>query len=222
MNFTEFNHISHIIIGTIAFIGGIVALSVEKGSKTHRIGGRIFFLGMCYAAISTIGFIVEEFIPLAVLMSVSTIYLLISSITSLKYKKNYSRVVDKTIVIIPFILFVFVSIQFIRILPEVSLGTFGRLLFAITFAILLFRDLKLIKNRPSSGLFFIKRHAFRMILAFGFAVMAVLRIGVKLDFLGIAFTTVLPLLLSLIAAYYVEQNIIKFVPNENKTFANNA
>lgn len=212
MDFNEFNHISHAVVGSIAFTGGIVALSTKKGSKTHKIGGKVFVFGMLYAAISTIGFMMEEFRPLAILMSVSTIYFMASSITALRHKKKYSRVVDTILTLVPLLLFVSTSLQFIRNLPEMSLGTLARLLFATTFALVLFRDIKRIRRRPTEDLFFLKRHAFRMILAFGFAIMAVLRIGVKLDFLGLAFTTFLPMLLALLAAFYVERNLVKLLP----------
>lgn len=215
MEFHQFNHLSHIIIGTIAFIGGIVALGTKKGSRFHIIGGRAFVLGMLYTAISTIGFMLVEFLPLAVFMSVATVYLLISALSALRYKKKYSRIIDTAIIIFPILLCVFASIQFIRILPEISLGTFARLLFALTFLIVVIRDIKLIRSRPTDHLFFLKRHAFRMILAFGFAVMAVLRIGIKVDFLGLEFTTFFPLLLSLVAALYVEKHIEKVLPSKN-------
>jgi hypothetical protein len=114
-------------------------------------------------------------------------------------------------ILVPLVLFLFTSVQFVKILPEMSLGTFSRLLFAITFGILLYRDIRLIKNRPDEEVFYIKRHAFRMILAFGFALMAFLRIGIKFDFLGLAFTTFFPLLMSLITAFYVEQNISRIL-----------
>jgi len=214
MNFIEFNHLSHIIIGTMGFIGGIVALSTKKGSKVHIRSGRVFVLGMFYAVASTIVFMVEQVLPLALLMSIATSYLLVSSIVSLRYRKKYSRLIDKILVIVPFLLFLFTSLQFILILPEISLGTFARLLFSITFAILLFRDIKLIRSRPNEHIYFVKRHAFRMILTFGFAVMAVLRIGVKVDFLGLEFSTFTPLLLALIAAFYMERNISKIYPNK--------
>tara|TARA_R110002051_G_C8566977_1_gene475175 strand:- start:46 stop:693 length:648 start_codon:yes stop_codon:yes gene_type:complete len=214
MDFNEFNHLSHIVIGTIAFIGGIVALSTKKGSRIHKTGGKVFVLGMFYSVISTVVFMTEEFLPLAVLMSVATVYLLISSISALRYKNKYSKTVDTILVIFPVLLFIFTFIQFVRILPEISLGTFARLLFSLTFAIVLLRDIKLIKNRPNEHIYFLKRHSFRMILAFGFAVMAILRIGVKIEFLGLAFTTFTPLLLALLAAFYAERNISKFLPNK--------
>ena len=101
--------------------------------------------------------------------------------------------------------------RFISVLPEISIETITPLLMALTFATLIFRDFKLLKNRPTEHLFFLKRHAFRMILAFGFAVMAVLRIGIKMDLFGLELTVFLPLLLSLIAAFYAERNITKIL-----------
>lgn len=211
MDFSQLNHVFHTIIGSLAFLGGIIALSTKKGSHAHKVGGRIFAFGMLYAAISTIGFMFEEFLPLAILMSISTVYLVISSIAALWHRKKYVKVIDNIMIIVPLILCLFTSVQFIKILPEISQGALGRLSFAITFGILLYRDIRLIKNRPDEEVFYIKRHAFRMILAFGFALMAFLRIGVKLDFLGLAFTTFFPLLISLIAAFYVERNILKIL-----------
>ncbi len=212
MDLNEFNHISHTIIGTIAFIGGIIALSAKKGSITHKVGGKIFVIGMLYASVSIVGFMIEEFRPLAILMSVATLYFITSSISALRYKKKHAKTIDKCLIILPFLLFVFTAMQFIRALPEISLGTAARFLFASIFALMLYRDIKLIKNRSTEHLFYLKRHAFRMILAFGFAIMAVLRIGIKLDFLGLAFTTLLPLLLALIVAFIVERNLTKLLP----------
>ena len=217
MDFNEFNHLSHIIIGSLAFIGGIVALATKKGSRTHKISGRVFALSMLYAVITTIAFMFEEFLPLAMVLSGATVYLLISSITALRSKRKYSRTIDIVIVIIPILFFAFTSMHFIRILPEVSIGTLARLLFSITFGILIYQDIKCIRSRPTDHLYFIKRHSFRMILAFGFAIMAVLRIGVKVDFLGLGSTTFFPLLLSLIAAFYVQRNINRFLIYRNES-----
>ena len=207
MDFYELNARAHVIIGSIAFLGGAVALFSKKGSKMHRASGSLFVLGMLYAALSTIVFMMEEFLPLAVLMSLATVYLLFSALSALHHNNRFTRAIDASLIILPVILFTFAFMQFIRILPVFSVGTLARLLFAVTFAILIYRDVRLIRNRPADHLFYIRRHAFRMILAFGFAVMAVVRIGIKIDLLGLEFATFFPLLLALIAASYAERNI---------------
>lgn len=209
MDFSQLIHVTHTIIGFLAFIGGIIALSTKKGSITHKIGGRIFALGMLYEALSTISFMFEEFLPLAILMSITTVYLIISSVAALWHRNKYVKGVNTILILVPLILCLFSTVQFVNILPELSLGTFSRLLFVITFGILLYQDASLLKSRPDKEEFYTKRHSFRMILAFGFALMAFLRIGIKFDLLGLAFTTSFPLLMSLIAAFYVENNIGK-------------
>ncbi len=204
---SNFSYLSHTLIGSIAFLGGIIALSSKKGSKIHKIGGRVFFFGMLYAALSIVKFMIDDFRPLAILLSVASIYCMVTSISALRYKRKYSKLIDTIFIIFPILLFTFASMQLVRILPEISLGTLARLLFSFTFALLIVRDYKRLKSNPKEHIFYIKRHAFRMILAFGFAVMAVLRIGVKLDVVDLEFSVVLPILLALFSAFYVGKNI---------------
>ena len=211
MDLFELNRIAHVIIGSFAFGGGIIALSTKKGSKIHKTGGWIFVFGMFYSAISTIIFMMEEFLPLAVLMGFATVYLLMSSIAALRHTRKSSYIIDRTILLIPILLFAFSFLQFVRILPEISLGAATRLLFALTFGILILKDIKLFRSKPEDHLFYVKRHAFRMILTFGFAVMAIIRIGIKIDFISLEMSTFAPLLVSLIVAFFVEKNIHKFL-----------
>lgn len=74
-------HKSHAIIGTIAFIGGITAFFTEKGSKIHIIAGCTFAIGMLYSAVTVAYFMVEDFRPLAIVLSLATIYFTLSSIS---------------------------------------------------------------------------------------------------------------------------------------------
>ncbi|WP_298904193.1 hypothetical protein [uncultured Psychroserpens sp.] len=207
----DFTQWSHTIIGSIAFLGGIIALVTKKGSRFHIIGGRVFFFGMLYASLSIVKFMIEEFRPLAILLSVATIYCMLTSISALRHKRKYSKLIDTILIIFPIILFAFATFQLILILSKISLGTLARLLFSFTFALMVFRDFKRLKSNDKNHLFFIKRHAFRMILAFGFAVMAVLRIAVKFDFIDLEFSVAIPMLIALISAFYVEKKIEKLL-----------
>lgn len=212
---SDFLHWSHTIIGTIGFIGGIVALSSKKGSKLHKIGGRVFFFGMLYSALSIVEFMIEEFRPLAILLSVATVYFLVTSITALRHKRKYSKLVDTIFIVLPVLMFAFTTMMFVAILPEISFGTLARFLFSFTFCLMIIRDIKRIRNKTEDRLYYIKRHAFRMILAFGFAVMAVLRIGVKLEFIDLELTVVIPMVLALFFGFYIERNIKKYSNNYN-------
>lgn len=150
---------------------------------------------------------IEELLPLAIVMSFSTPYLLISSLSAIRFRKKLASIRDTGLVLIPSLLFLVATRQLINVLPEFSLGLLARLLFVITFGLLIVRDIQRIRTRPTELVFFVKRHVFRMILVFGFALMAVLRIGVKIDFLGLAFTTFMPLLGALIVVFSVERRI---------------
>lgn len=206
-----FTYFSHTIIGSIAFIGGITALSTKKGSKIHKTGGWIFFFGMLYAALSIIEFMIEELRPLAILLSVATIYFMVTSITALRHQKKYSKLVDTIFIIFPILMFAFTTLMFVAILPEISFGTLARFLFSFTFGLMLIRDIKRLRKMSKDHLFFIKRHAFRMIIAFGFAIMAVLRVGIKIDVIDLELTVVIPMLFALLFGFYIERNIEKWL-----------
>lgn len=207
----KFTHISHTIVGTFAFAGGLLALLARKGGRYHRIGGQIFFYGMLYASISVAVLMFEEFLPLAVVMSLATVYYLVTAVMAARTSRRPPLAIHYALMAIPSLLAAFVLLQFLRIMPEVSLASFGRFLFAFVLALAVREDVRMIREPSLSYTFYIRRHASHMIMAMAFAVMAVLRVGIKFDFFGLAFTTVAPLMLGLLAMWYVRTNIHRFV-----------
>ncbi|MBO6798371.1 DUF2306 domain-containing protein [Maricaulis sp.] len=71
----------HIITGTLALAGGVLALVAPKGRHWHRQGGRIFFWAMLVSAMSgsLLGLLEPERLLITALAGVLTLYLLLSS-----------------------------------------------------------------------------------------------------------------------------------------------
>lgn len=214
----KFTHLSHTIIGTIAFAGGLMALLAHKGGRYHRIGGQVFVYGMLYASVSVAVLMFEEFLPLAIVMSLATVYYLVTAVIAAKTARRPPLFIHYALMAIPALLAAFALFQFLRIMPEVSLGSFGRLLLASVLALAVKEDVYMIRERSPGYLFYIRRHASHMVMAMAFAVMAVLRVGIKFDFFGLAFTTVAPLALGLLAMWYVRANISRFVKVKKPDF----
>lgn len=196
---------SHVIIGSVGFIAGIVALTTKKGSSIHKRSGWIFVFGISVAVITTGIFMMDEFLPLAIVMSVASVYLMTSSITSIRHQSSTSRMIDSMIIILPIALTVFPAFRLITSLPDITLVSVGQLMISSIFGFCLYYDIKLMINRPTKRNYWIGRHLYRMILAFGFGLMAILRIGVKVEFLDLEITVISPLIFSLLLAYYFKR-----------------
>lgn len=198
------SYLLHVGFGFLAVAGAITALSVRKGSRLHKKGGWVFVVPMVVAAITALVFEIEfdEPRPLVVIMSVATIYLLATSVLSLRNGSRFARLAEKLLVIIPLILFALSVAFLVRSIHSVSLANIpGPILYAGVFLALVIGDIRLILSRPTDRVSWIKRHLFRMLLAFAFAIRALFAIGIETG-LPFEFVVTAPLVLALIATWY--------------------
>ena len=197
----------HAGFGFLAVAGAVTALSVRKGSPLHRKGGWIFVVPMVVAAATALIFELEfdEPRPLAVIMSVATLYLLATSVLSLRNGWQYAPIVEKLLIVVPIALFAISAMILYRSIQSASITQIpGPTLYASVFLSLLVGDLRLMLNRPTDRLRWIKRHFFRMLLAFAFAIRAVFSFVFDT---GLPFEVIVtaPLVLALGATWYFFQ-----------------
>lgn len=198
------SYFAHIVFGVLAVAGAVTALSVRKGSPLHKKAGWIFVLPMVLAASTALILEVEfdEPRPLVVVMSAATLYLLTTSVLALRNGWRYAPAIEKVIVIVPAILFLFSTLAILRgVASAALLQVPGPMLYAGVFLSLVIGDIRLMRTRPSERLYWVKRHLFRMLLAFAFAIRALFAIGIETGLpFGVVVTT--PLLLALGATWY--------------------
>ncbi|WP_237066077.1 hypothetical protein [Microbulbifer guangxiensis] len=199
--FDPFSYFIHVVLGFIAFAAGIVALSTKKGTTIHIQAGKIFSYLILIVAISTIVFLFHEFLPLVLVMIVATFYLVPSGINAIGNNAKHALLWDKLLTLIPLLLFIFTAMQFVRFLSIEGAPIAGPFLLASTFGFILYQDLALWKTRDRERFYWVRRHMIRMILAFTFAAMAVVRLGIDFG-LTLEQTVIYPLLIAWVCIAY--------------------
>lgn len=198
------SYFAHAGFGILAVAGAITALSARKGSALHKKGGWIFAVPMVIAALTALVFEVEfdEPRPLVVIMSVATLYLLATSILSLRNGWRYAPIIEKLLIVVPIALFAVSAMFVYRGIQSGALAQIpGPTLYAGVFLSLFIGDFRLMLSRPTARLRWVKRHLFRMLLAFAFAIRALFSLGIET---GLPFEVVVtaPIVLALGATWY--------------------
>lgn len=188
-------YVLHVALGFIAFFAGIVAISSRKGNQRHVLTGKVFSYLMVVVAITTLVFAVDKLLPLAVLLAVGVMYMVPSAVNAFHQDRQYAVIWDRILIVIPLLIFTFAAMQVIRSLTSAAAPLVGPMLMASTFAFLLVEDLLLFRKVERDRSFWIRRHMVRMILAFTFAAMAVLRIGIGVG-LTLEQTVIYPILIA--------------------------
>lgn len=199
----------HVGFGFLAVAGALTALSARKGSPLHKRAGWIFVVPMIVAALTALIFEAEfdRPRPLAVLAAVATVYLLATSLLSLRNGWRYTPIFEKFLVVVPIGLFAITAMVLFRsIQTDLSGPVLGPTLHGGIFLALLVGDFRLFSNRPLDRLRWIKRHLFRMLLAVAFAIRAVFSFGIEVGVpFEVVFTT--PLVAALLATWYFFQKL---------------
>lgn len=204
------NNLLHTIVGSIALVGGVIALITVKGSDNHKKGGKVFAWLIVLSAISSFYPTITKFNeigPVAIVMAVATIYLVVTSIIAIRHQQSHSLVREKFLILIPLFLAAMPLRFVIRAIKTSNYEIFmGPLVLLTLFLYCLITDIMVIRNRNRSKDFWLKRHLTRMIFAFSFGVMALVRIGI--DF-GITFemSLVLPLLAALLIILFFRRRV---------------
>jgi len=191
----------HIVFGAVAYSAGIAAIWSTKGSRTHVRAGRLFSIGMSVASITALVFMVDRFLPLALVMAVSTLYLLATGISAIRHDRAYARWIERVAAVVPLGLAVLVGFQVLRILRGAPQPLTGPALLVLILGGLFVADVRLAARRFSSPVQWRKRHLFRMMLAFGFATTAVLNINSGALGIPLEYTVVVPLGVALIVGF---------------------
>ncbi len=195
----------HVIFGFVAFGAGILALISTKGSPVHVKAGKVFSYLMVAVALSTLIFMAYRFLPLAIVMAVAVLYFIPSAIFALRHKSANAQLVDRLLIAIPAVMFIFSCIQAVRFQFIEGGPKIGPAMMALTFGFILYQDIRVFNQRRHHGNFWIRRHLTRMVLAFTFAAMSVVRIGINF---GLTFeqSTVFPLLVAwLVIIFYFKR-----------------
>lgn len=126
---------------------------------------------------------------------------------------------DKVLIFLPLLLTLFALFQLIRFLmqPSFTIGIVSVILFIFLFSYSFLRDVKRLRSKPQKRIYYYQQHAFKITMAFGFAVMAVLRLGIKIDIINLEYTVLIPLIIFLGFALYAENNIGFFLRNKTSS-----
>lgn len=200
--YDPYSYLIHVTFGFTAVAGAIVALYSQKGSRLHIIGGRTFAVTMVVASSSALVFVIKDFRPLVIVMSVATLYLLATAVLAIRSSKSDVPLFEKVLIVIPVVLFLVSAATLARSVVSMSIAQIpGPALYATVFLCLAIGDLRVIRSRPAQRIVWIKRHLLRMLLAFAFAIRALFSIGIDV---GIPFEVAVtaPIVLALLAAFY--------------------
>lgn len=201
----ELNNFLHVGFGSLAFLGGTVALVAEKGSTWHIRGGRLFAVMMGLVILTTAVQMFHEFLPLAIVMCLAMIYLVPSAILSVNRDFGTFKGLNIGLLVLLALLFLFTSIQFVRFNLSGDRLFIGPGVLAAMFGFLLVQDWRMLRSPPSHPNAWLRRHLVRMILAFTFAVMAFVRIGIDFG-LSLEMSVIAPLAVAAIAIALVYRN----------------
>ena len=200
------NNWLHAGLGFIALAGAVVALHAAKGSRRHRLGGWVFVGLMLPVVLTTLLMMFHEFLPLAVVLATAEVYLVPAALLSVNRSVKGFAAWSMMLAGLVALLFLFVLVQFIRISLAADQIFVGPLVLATMFGFLLFQDLHMLRTRPETPSYWVRRHLVRMILAFTIGVMAVVRIGIPFG-LSLEASVILPLVVAFLGIIWVYRRL---------------
>lgn len=196
------NNLVHTGLGSLALIGGVVALATAKGSRLHVRGGKLFAWMMLFVILTSLIAMLNELLPLAIVLSLSVAYLVPSALLAFNRQGKHFVTWNLALMALAGVLFLFTTVQFLRFNLAGDQVVLGPLVLATMFGFLFIQDLRMLKQRPTERNFWIRRHLVRMILAFTIAVMALVRIGINFG-LSLEASVILPLGIAAIAITWI-------------------
>lgn len=202
MDWYSANNLVHVGFGTLALLGGAVALAATKGSNLHVRGGQVFVVTMVVVLVTTVLSLLHEFLPLVMVMILAEVYLIPSALLSVGRNREARIAWNWPLMGLTLLLALFAGVQFVRlnlISPQLFIGP---AVLSFMFLFLAYQDWILLRRKERHPNFWLRRHFTRMILAYTFGVMALVRIG--LDFgLTIEMATIGPLLVAGIVIIWI-------------------
>ncbi len=198
----EINNILHVVFGSLALLGGLTALVTVKGSLWHVRGGRLFCMMMSLVILTTFVQMFHKLLPLAIVMCLAVIYLIPSALLSVNRDTQRFRGLSIALMALLGVLFSFALLQFVRINLVAETFFLGPGIMAAMFGFLFVQDWQMLRAAPAHPNIWLRRHLTRMILAFTFAIMALVRIGADFG-LSLEMSVILPLAIAVVVIVVV-------------------
>jgi hypothetical protein len=158
--------------GALGLLSGATALSVQKGSRLHRVAGSVFVLTMGVTAASGAYLGVVTGVPGNAIAGIVTLYLLTTSWMTVRRPENQAGIFE----IVTFLFAAAAAATGIYFAVE-AMGDEGALMGGIPYAIIAgivtlaaLADLSVLIRRGLSGRQRVARHLWRMLLGFSAAV----------------------------------------------------
>lgn len=161
----------HAGLGGLALVGGLVALSTQKGGRWHRGGGSVFFWAMSVSALlaTMIALLPGHWNPFLFAIGIFTLYLVVSGRLALRYKSmktsadlQFDKLVSWAMIIIGVGMVGYPAIQILTVgNAGIVLAIFG----AIGLSLAL-RDLRYFKNLERLRQNWLRLHLNKMIGGF--------------------------------------------------------
>jgi uncharacterized membrane protein len=171
----------HIGGGTLGFASGIIAVSVEKGSRLHRLAGNIFVASML--AMASFAIVLATLIPnemVNILIGIFALYFILTSWMTVHRKQGTAGLFEKFSAIVAIILwapFAILSFQLLTgMAPMIKSPVpfkgpvlVALYLFTLLLGIAAISDVRLVLAGGITGAARIARHLWRMCIAFTMA-----------------------------------------------------
>jgi hypothetical protein len=202
MEWYDVNNLVHASFGFAALLGGVVALATVKGSFWHVRGGQLFVLMMIAVLVTAAITMTHRFLPLAIFMILAEVYLIPSGLLSVGRGRESRIAWNWPLMGLAVLLALLTAIQFVRLNLLRDGIVIGPAALSFMFVFLAFQDWVLLRRTVRHPNFWLRRHLTRMILAFTFGVMALVRIGLNFG-LTLEMATVGPLLIAAISVIWV-------------------
>lgn len=185
----------HTFFGSVALLAGLTAMLTTKGSRTHIQSGRVFSISMLIVVALGLSFMVDRFLPLAIVLAAATLYLVLSAVLGF-HQANRGFVAGSVALMV-----IAGAIALASTAQLARAPTLGPLMMTLLFGAFFVDDWRMLARRPSARNYWIRRHLIRMIFAFAVAVMALVRIGTDFG-LPFAVSVIAPLAVAALGAWY--------------------
>lgn len=167
--------IFHIIMGTLALVGGYIAVSVRKGELLHRRAGTVFFITMIGMSVSATWLALLKERPDSIISGIMAFYLVTTSWVTVRRRENETGMFEimAMLGIIGLSIYAFITAQEAGQAPEGTIRGFPAGFYYFQGGLCLLGatlDFNMILRKGSSGIQRIGRHLWRMMLALVIAI----------------------------------------------------
>lgn len=158
MDWHSANTLVHVGFGTLALLGGGLALAATKGSKLHVRGGQVFVVTMAVVLVTTVFSLLHQFFPLVVVMILAEVYLIPSALLSVGRKREARLAWNWPLMGLTLLLALFAGVQFVRLNLVSDQLFFGPAVLSFMFVFLTYQDWVLLRRKERHPNFWLRRH----------------------------------------------------------------